>query len=124
MTKDETIYQLRVDLNEMMLVVEDFLPNIGNCALQNYARLNTAMIAGARNRKVLEEVSLAAAEAWIGGKKYDRYKSIKVYAACKQDWIDESEVKVLDIAEDIQGRDQLTFECPLCGKQHTSLRVG
>ena len=26
-------------------VVEDFLPNIGNCALQDYGRLNDAMIA-------------------------------------------------------------------------------
>jgi hypothetical protein len=33
------------ELIQMLVeVVEDFLPNIGVCALQDYGRLNTAMI--------------------------------------------------------------------------------
>jgi len=53
-----------------------------------------------------------------------RRSSIQVFIECLGDWIPESDVKVLDVEEDIQGRDKLTFKCPECGKQHTSLRVG
>lgn len=35
---DTELIQMLVD------VVDDFLPNIGQCALQDYGRLNTAMI--------------------------------------------------------------------------------
>jgi hypothetical protein len=31
-------------INELLLVVEDFMPNVGRCALQNYQRLNEAPI--------------------------------------------------------------------------------
>jgi hypothetical protein len=43
----EAVELLKTDtqLIQMLLdVVEDFLPNIGVCALQDYGRLNTAMI--------------------------------------------------------------------------------
>ena len=33
---------------ELLAVVEDFMPNVGNCALQNYERLNTAPAEGRR----------------------------------------------------------------------------
>ena len=41
--------QAITDLKELVkigeLVVEDFMPNIGNCALQDYGRLNDFLIA-------------------------------------------------------------------------------
>ena len=36
--------RLRLTLLDAVLVIEDFLPNIGQCALQNYERLNTVLI--------------------------------------------------------------------------------
>ena len=50
----------------------------------------------------------------------------KIYVRCKKcdEWIDESTVKTLDIEEDFQGRDILTFECPECGTKSRSLRRG
>ncbi len=38
--------------------------------------------------------------------------------------VDEKKVKVLNIEEDFQGRDVLTFECPKCGETRKSLRFG
>jgi len=52
------------------------------------------------------------------------HPTIKVYLSCTQEWVPEKTVKALNIEEDIQGRDRLTFECPKCRKQHDSLRVG
>ena len=49
---------------------------------------------------------------------------IKVYCDGCQDWIDEKTVEVLNIEEDIYGRDKLTFRCPVCGIESKSLRVG
>ena len=49
---------------------------------------------------------------------------IRVRLACVDDWINESKVKILNVEEDIQGRDILTFTCPKCGEEHKSLRVG
>lgn len=50
--------------------------------------------------------------------------AIRVYAECCQEWIDERDVHPTNIEEDIQGRDVLTFDCPRCGYEHKSLRVG
>jgi len=44
--------ELRGCVAELLLVIDDFMPNIGNCALQNYKRLNEAPI---RARKALED---------------------------------------------------------------------
>jgi hypothetical protein len=48
---------------------------------------------------------------------------IKVYCKKCKEWINEKKVKVLDISEDICGRDKLKFICP---KKHESesIRVG
>ena len=51
--RDAEIAQLRHDMNELMLVIEDFMPVIGRCTIQNYARLNTALIAGTANRAAI-----------------------------------------------------------------------
>jgi len=43
-TQDEEIRQLRELVKMGEQVVEDFMPNIGRCALQDYGRLNTFLI--------------------------------------------------------------------------------
>lgn len=40
----EAAEQMKHALREMQLLVNDFMPNIGKCALQNYARMNDAPI--------------------------------------------------------------------------------
>lgn len=49
---------------------------------------------------------------------------IYVMVPCIKDWVDETKVEFIDISEDIQGRDVLTYKCPICEKIHTSLRCG
>jgi hypothetical protein len=44
---DTELIQMLVD------VVNDFMPNIGNCALQDYGRLNLAMIEA--DKRLLQE---------------------------------------------------------------------
>lgn len=39
-------------IEELLLLIEDFMPNIGRCALNNYQRLNEAPI---KARRWLEE---------------------------------------------------------------------
>lgn len=56
--------------------------------------------------------------------EYKWANPIKVYAPCLRDLILEADVEVIDIAEDIQGRDQLTYLCPYCQEEHTSVRLG
>lgn len=51
-------------------------------------------------------------------------RTIKVRTECDGEWIDERDVNATNIAEDFEGRDVLTFDCPKCGKSHNSLRVG
>lgn len=41
----EAAEQMKRALREMQLLVNDFMPNIGRCSLQNYARMNDAPIA-------------------------------------------------------------------------------
>lgn len=44
------------ELIQMLLdVVEDFMPNIGQCALQDYGRLNTALIEANKRLKQEED---------------------------------------------------------------------
>ena len=51
-------------------------------------------------------------------------KVIKVYCTNCKEWYNEKEVKFLDIAEDIQGADVMTFECHVCGTKQKSRRYG
>ena len=48
----------------------------------------------------------------------------QVLLSCNSDRVDETDVDFIDIAEDIQGRDVVTFRCPECDELHTSLRFG
>lgn len=45
---------------------------------------------------------------------------VEVHIPCKDIYIDEDSVKVVNIQEDMQGKDLLTFICPECGEEHTS----
>jgi|TARA_Y100000310_G_C19949951_1_gene476368 uncharacterized Zn finger protein len=49
---------------------------------------------------------------------------INVYCTKCSEFFDESDVDIQNIAEDFEGRDQLTFRCPDCGTIQTSLRSG
>jgi Zn finger protein HypA/HybF involved in hydrogenase expression len=53
-----------------------------------------------------------------------RYRPIKVRCKECDEWKDETTVETLDIEEDFQGRDILTFKCPDCGTKQRSLRLG
>lgn len=54
-----------------------------------------------------------------------RYETpIKVYCSTCKEWVDERETEFVDIAEDIQGADQLTFRCKKCQQESTSRRIG
>lgn len=56
--------------------------------------------------------------------KYRFVNPVRVYAFCIRELIPEASVEVLDISEDMQGRDQLTYRCPHCNEEHTSVRLG
>jgi predicted RNA-binding Zn-ribbon protein involved in translation (DUF1610 family) len=43
---------------------------------------------------------------------------------CDRDMADETTVEILDIEEDMDGADVVTFVCPVCGEQHKSRRYG
>ncbi len=47
-----------------------------------------------------------------------------VVTACDHAWVSSESVEFLDIQEDIQGRDVMTFRCPKCGAEHNSYVVG
>lgn len=49
---------------------------------------------------------------------------IRVTLSCTKEFINEEDVEFIDISEDSQGRDKLTFKCPKCGETHTSYRLG
>lgn len=51
-------------------------------------------------------------------------KKIKVYCIFCKAYFDEKKVEFLNIEEDIQGRDVLTFRCPGCGRTSKSCRYG
>ena len=50
----------------------------------------------------------------------------KIYVRCKtcDEWIDEDTTEFVNIEEDFQGRDILTFKCPKCKTKSESLRRG
>lgn len=55
------------------------------------------------------------------------FSGIEVLCKCKgikPAFVSEKEVQFVNIEEDEQGRDQLTFICPRCGEEHTSMRFG
>lgn len=59
-----------------------------------------------------------------GGEKMGYKKVIRVYCTECKDWQDEKKVEFLNIEEDIQGADVLTFKCPGCGTTQKSRRYG
>lgn len=50
-TKETELNRLRALVLMGEKVVEDFMPNIGKCALQDYGRLNEFLIEAAKVRK-------------------------------------------------------------------------
>jgi len=50
----------------------------------------------------------------------------KIYVRCKKcdEWIDEDKTKFVNIEEDFQGRDILTFKCHQCETVQKSIRLG
>jgi len=54
----------------------------------------------------------------------DYKPKIVVILTCTGEKIPETDVEFLNIEEDIQGRDVLTFTCPKCKKTHKSYRLG
>jgi DNA-directed RNA polymerase subunit M/transcription elongation factor TFIIS len=56
------------------------------------------------------------------GRHYE--PAVQVVLSCDGDRISEDEVEFINIEEDIQGRDRLTFKCPRCHENHTSYRLG
>ena len=49
-------------------------------------------------------------------------KEVEVMLECTGDYIPEDEVEFLNVEEDFEGHDVLTFKCPKCGKKHQSMR--
>ena len=63
-------------------------------------------------------------DQWKTASPYDYEPPVVVVLSCNGDKVDENDVKTLNIEEDIQGRDLLTYVCPECGKEHKSYRLG
>jgi hypothetical protein len=74
------------------------------------------------NGKLRAELSKEWQEDIPDLEAYER--PITVILSCTKERMNEQEVTFLNIAEDIQGRDCLTFVCPKCGQDHTSFRFG
>ena len=55
---------------------------------------------------------------------YNERRPIMVYAKCAGQWINEADTEFRGIEEDIEGKDVLTFKCPMCGEEHKSRRHG
>jgi hypothetical protein len=47
-----------------------------------------------------------------------------VILACNKNRVKVDSVEFLDIEEDIQGRDVITFKCPVCSANHKSYILG
>jgi len=57
--------------------------------------------------------------------KNKRYRpTIRVYCSKCKEWQDEKFVEFLNIEEDFEGKDVMTFNCPDCGSKNKSHRVG
>lgn len=50
--------------------------------------------------------------------------TIQVFCGICQTYFDETKVEFIDIEEDMQGHDVMTFKCPLCKKERRSKRLG
>jgi len=57
-------------------------------------------------------------------KKYKYKKKVKVNCSKCHKWVDEDLTTFVDIEEDIQGADVLTFICPYCRTEQKSRRFG
>jgi hypothetical protein len=56
--------------------------------------------------------------------RFYHHRPVKVILECTKEWIDESAVEFLNIEEDMEGKDLLTFKCPVCKQEHKSHRIG
>jgi len=63
-------------------------------------------------------------DQWKTASPYDDEPAVVVTLTCNGDKVDEDTVEFVNIEEDMQGRDLLTFVCPECGKEHTAYRLG
>ena len=52
------------------------------------------------------------------------YSPIVVFCTECNEWMAEADTTFEGIEEDFQGRDLLSFECPMCKSIQTSYRVG
>ena len=57
-------------------------------------------------------------------KQYKKKKVINVNCTKCRRWVDEDDTEFVDIEEDIQGADILTFKCPHCKTEQKSRRFG
>lgn len=57
-------------------------------------------------------------------KKYQYEKKIRVNCGKCHKWINEKDTEFVDIEEDFQGADVLTFICPICKTEQKSRRFG
>lgn len=48
------------------------------------------------------------------------YVPAEVVLTCSKEFAPLDKVKFVNIEEDMQGKDVLTFKCPRCGEQHES----
>jgi RNase P subunit RPR2 len=53
----------------------------------------------------------------------DYRPEIRVWCKECKEWIEESKTTFVDISEDIQGKDLLTFKCPTCHTEQQSHRI-
>lgn len=54
----------------------------------------------------------------------DYIRPIQVVLTCNKEYINEEAVEFVDISEDFQGHDVMTYRCPRCGEIHNSYRLG
>ena len=54
----------------------------------------------------------------------DQFRRVQLIQSCNLERINEEDVDCLNIEEDIQGRDIVTFKCPNCNEEHKSVRLG
>jgi len=61
----------------------------------------------------------------FGGERHrQQVRQVTVTLQCTKEAVKLSEVKFLDVSEDIQGQDVISFTCPKCSQQHRSLVRG
>lgn len=50
----------------------------------------------------------------------NRHNEAQVYVECKREHIGVGSLEILNVSEGFDGRDEMIFKCPYCGKEHTS----